>query len=142
MTKLDIDIKAKKILKSVGLYKTKNHIEVLRVLLRATGPLSRKNILRNMSGPKSDKVTVYRTLEIFCRKGVVHKAFLDKRAWNFELAHHCSDIQCHPHFTCSSCGKTQCLYDVNMPIAKGLEKGYVIERQQIKLEGLCPNCSQ
>jgi Fe2+ or Zn2+ uptake regulation protein len=66
---------------------------------------------------------------------------MQNRAWHFELADHCSEKQCHPHFTCTNCGVTHCLTDISMPIARIAGKGFVISRQQVRLEGLCPACA-
>ncbi|MHC4464097.1 MAG: hypothetical protein ACYS30_22105, partial [Planctomycetota bacterium] len=67
--------------------------------------------------------------------------FMAKRAQHFELAHKCSENQCHPHFTCTSCGSTHCLTEMSPPMAKSPHKGFVIHRQQVRLEGLCPACA-
>ena len=70
-----------------------------------------------------NKVTVYRTLESLIEVGLVHRAFMHKRAWYFELADHCTEQQCHPHFTCTHCGVTHCLTDILLPMAKIPRKG-------------------
>ena len=87
-----------------------------------------------------NKVTIYRTLESLVKVGLVHRAFMQERAWHFELANHCSETQCHPHFTCSSCGTTHCLTGFSVPMARSPYKGFVIHHQQVRLEGLCPAC--
>jgi Fur family ferric uptake transcriptional regulator len=88
-----------------------------------------------------NKVTIYRTLESLVKVGLVHRAFMQERAWHFELADHCSETQCHPHFTCSSCGTTHCLTEFSVPMAPSSYKGFIIQHQQVRLEGLCPACS-
>ncbi len=83
------------------------------------------------------------SFQVILEKGKddVHKVFVDKRARHYELAHHCTEHQCHPHFTCTSCGQTHCLTEISVPMAKSPPKGFIIHRQQIRLEGLCPACS-
>jgi Fe2+ or Zn2+ uptake regulation protein len=66
---------------------------------------------------------------------------LGNRAWHFELANRCTEKQCHPHFTCTNCGVTHCLTDITLPLAQVSRKGFVISRQQVRLEGLCPACA-
>jgi Fe2+ or Zn2+ uptake regulation protein len=69
----------------------------------------------------------------------VHKAFLQNRTWHFELAENCT--QCHPHFTCTNCGDTHCLTEITLPMAKSPHRGFVIDRQRVQLEGVCPECN-
>ncbi len=71
---------------------------------------------------------------------LVHKAYVDERAAYYESADHCSGSQCHPHFTCISCGKTHCLMDLKIAMAPAEHQGFKIQRQQVRLEGICPTC--
>jgi len=113
----------------------------LQVLMQAARPLRQDQIAAPSARRTFDKVTVYRTLESLVEAGLVHRAFTYKRTWYFELADHCTEHQCHPHFTCTSCGVTHCLTDVSLPMAKVAQKGFVVSRQQVRLEGLCPACA-
>jgi len=135
------DSKNRKILKTAKLYRTECREAILKVLLKADKPLNQKQITQRLGKKRFDKVTIYRTLESFCEAGLVHKAFMQKRAWHFESAQDCSEIQCHPHFTCTNCGDTHCLTEMTLPMAKSPHKGFVIRRQQVRLEGLCPACA-
>jgi len=141
MIRSKFDLQAREMLKLAKLYCTENRIAVLKILLQASKPLSEEKILAKFGRNSPDKVTIYRTLETFCNAGLVHRAYVHKRAWHFELANHCGSIRCHPHFTCKSCGQTQCLLGLSVPLVKGLKKGFVIHRQQVRLEGLCPACA-
>jgi len=128
------------LLHSANLRRTGPRAAILNVLLRAGKPLTQGQIAANLGASIPNKVTIYRTLESFCKTGLVHKAFMHKRAWHFELADRCTEIQCHPHFTCKRCGVVRCLVGLSVSIVEGLKKGFVIHRQQIRLEGLCPRC--
>ena len=130
-----------KMLKSAGLYHTKNRVLILKILFNSNGPISQEQIATQSGSEHFDKVTIYRTLESLVNAGLIHKAFINKRASHYELAHKCTEHQCHPHFTCTNCGSTHCLTDVSLPMAKTNHKGFVINRQQVHLEGLCPACS-
>lgn len=141
MTKPDLDTQARKMLKAAKLYRTGGRVAVLKVLIRANKPLNQSQIARQSGRERFDKVTIYRTLESLLEAGLVHKVFMDKRAWHFELAHNCTKSQCHPHFTCTSCGDTHCLTGVTLPMAKSPHGGFIIHRQQVRLEGLCPVCA-
>ena len=147
--------KARRILKDAKLYCTEARIAILQVLMQAGRPLRQDQIAERVAGFQPairgrdtldtknalNKVTVYRTLESLIEVGLVHRAFTYKRAWHFELADQCTEHQCHPHFTCTSCGVTHCLTDILLPMAKVSQKGFVINRQQVRLEGLCPACA-
>jgi len=128
-------------LKAAKLYRTAGRVAILKVLMDAGKPLSQDQIARRSGKNHFDKVTIYRTLESLLDVGLVHKAFIDKRAWHFELSHNCTETQCHPHFTCTSCGETTCLTGISLPMAKSPHKGFIIHRQQVRLEGLCPACA-
>ena len=134
-------LQTRQMLKSANLYCTKCRVEILKLLAAVKKPLSQNQIDLRVGKKHLNKVTIYRTLQTFCEVGLVHKAFIQQRTWHFELANHCSPIQCHPHFTCKDCGATHCLFGLSVPIVKGLKKGFVIHRQQVRLEGLCPACA-
>jgi Fur family ferric uptake transcriptional regulator len=141
MTGPDLDKQARRMLKTAKLYCTKGRVAILKVLIKAGKPLSQDQIARRSGKEQFDKVTIYRTLESLLQIGLVHKVFMDKRAQHFELAHNCTERQCHPHFTCTNCGDTHCLTEGSLPIAKSPHRGFVIHRQQVRLEGLCPKCA-
>lgn len=134
-------IKAAELLKTAGFNVTKAQVLVIQELLNAEKPLSRKELVRKLGRNCPDKVTVYRIMEKLCDKDLVHKAFLGGRTWKYELARNCSQKQCHPHFTCINCGETFCLKGLSLPLIKGLKKGFVFHRQQIRIDGSCPSCS-
>ena len=139
--KSNLDSTARKTLKAAKLYRTECRTATLKVLLKISKPLSQGQIALRLDKSHFNKATIYRTLESFCEVGLVHKVFVHKRAVHFELADRCTAAQCHPHFTCKSCGATRCLTGLSVPIVEGLKEGFVIHRQQIRLEGLCPLCA-
>jgi Fur family ferric uptake transcriptional regulator len=141
MGKSHLEIKAREMLKAARLYRTRRRVDILIILMKAARPLNQDQIAGFSREKRFDKVTVYRTLESLSAAGLVHKAFIDKRAWHFELAHNCTEHQCHPHFTCTNCGNTHCLMELSLPMVKSPHKGFVIQRQQVRLEGLCPACA-
>jgi Fur family ferric uptake transcriptional regulator len=141
MKKQNSNSKARKILKVAKLYNTECRTAILDILLKAGNPLNHEQIMKRLGKKCFDKVTIYRTLESFCEAGLVHKAFMQKRAWHFESAQDCSESQCHPHFTCTNCGHTHCLTGTILPTLKSPYKGFIIQRQQVRLEGLCPACA-
>jgi Fur family ferric uptake transcriptional regulator len=140
MAKSNLDMQAREMLKAVKLYCTAGRIAILKVLMKAGKPLSQDQIAGRSEKGRFDKVTIYRTLESLLAVGLVHKVFTDKRAQHFELANNCTENQCHPHFTCTNCGDTHCLTEMSLPMAKSPHQGFIVHRQQVRLEGLCPKC--
>jgi Fur family transcriptional regulator, ferric uptake regulator len=138
---VDVHASAEELLRGAGLYSTRARVAIFGAMLEAGQPVDKKDIARRLGTSGPDEVTVYRTLASFCAKGLVHKLFASGRACRFEPAHNCGDVQCHPHFTCQKCGVTQCLTGVTIPLARGLQKGFRLLRQQVRLEGICPGCS-
>jgi Fe2+ or Zn2+ uptake regulation protein len=102
MAKPNLDTQARKMLKTANLYCTSGRVAVLNVLIKTNKPLNQAQIARRLGKDHYDKVTIYRTLESLTEVGLVHKAYVEKRASHFELAHNCTKSQCHPHFTCTN----------------------------------------
>ena len=137
----NLDEKARRMLSAASLYCTEGRIAIVKVLLETQRPVRQDEIADRLPGKPANKVTIYRTLDSLVSAGLVHRAFIQERAWHFELADHCSEQQCHPHFTCSNCGTTHCLTEFSVPMAPSSYKGFVIQHQQVRLEGLCPACA-
>ncbi|HOK95354.1 MAG TPA: transcriptional repressor [Anaerohalosphaeraceae bacterium] len=131
--------KAIDLLRSSNLRRTEPRIAILVAMLKADAPLTQEQIAEHIGGQPPNKTTIYRTLMNLVQKNLVHRVFVEERTWHFELAHHCSLHQCHPHFTCRRCLQTQCLTDVAVPLLQ-LPEGYTIHRQQIRIEGICSAC--
>ena len=139
--KSDIKRKTQSLLNCAKLRRTGPRVAILGVLLGARRPQTAEQIAVSLAPAVPDKVTIYRTLESFLASGLVHKVFLQERTWHFELARNCTESQCHPHFTCTNCGDMHCLTEISLPMAKSPHKGFVIGRQRVQLEGLCPKCN-
>ena len=114
---------------------------VLEVLLNAAQPQTADEIVSSIGKAGPNRVTVYRTLENLVVSGLVHKAFVEERSQHYELADKCTEHQCHPHFVCTGCGRTSCLHDVSVAMLTSPPAGFMIQRQQVRLEGLCPECA-
>lgn len=133
--------KINKLLNSAKLKRTESRKKILDVLLKAAGPQTADEIISAIGKSGPNRVTVYRTLESIVEAGIVHRAFIDGRSQYYELGNKCSEHQCHPHFVCTDCGRTLCLPEVSVPMASNAPAGFVINRQKVRLEGLCPECA-
>src|SRR5882757_4887646 len=118
------------LLKRNQLSVTSGRTKILELFLGHDGALSHSDIEKK-AGEKFDRVTVYRTLQAFLEKGLIHNIPTADNSIRYALCkddctagHHRDD---HVHFICSSCGTTVCLEEVNVPVLK-LPKGFVAEQ--------------
>lgn len=137
-----IELNAEDTLKRAGLQKTAQRLAVLDILTRAEQPLAAGDVFQRLPGEqKINRVTVYRILSSYTRKGIIRE-FESKRGiryyeWAWPLT------PPHPHFNCRVCGTMICMTDflssgpweqmVNQP-------DFVIEN--ISISGLCGLCRQ
>jgi len=138
--KVKIKEKINKLLDSAKLKRTGSRTAIIEVLLKTTRPQTAEDIISEIGRARINKVTIYRTLDSMIEAGLVHRAFVSDGKCHFELADKCGEHQCHPHFVCTDCGQTRCLHDVSVPMASSPPAGFTIQRQQVRLEGLCPDC--
>lgn len=137
-----MDPRISDILRRNRLSVTSSRQKILNLFLTNNGALAHADI-EFKAGEKFDRVTVYRTLQTFVEKGIIHtipsadnsiKYALCKQDC-FEGHHHDN----HFHFVCSNCGVTECLEDFIMPAVK-LPKDYTASNVEIVINGFCRNC--
>ncbi|MGQ0740348.1 MAG: Fur family transcriptional regulator [Bacteroidota bacterium] len=121
---------------------TDSRRKILQLFLEQTGALAHGDIEKK-AGEKFDRVTVYRTLQVFVDKGIIHTIPTADNSIRYAL---CKD-ECgeghhqdhHIHFICNNCHKTYCLDDVVTPDIR-LPKGYAAGHVEVVVEGVCKNC--
>lgn len=130
------------ILKESKLRKTDCRIEILNLFLTNTFALSNADI-ENFIDQNFDRVTVYRTLKTFVKKGILHKVLDDAGIPKYALCKEsCSQEEHHHqhvHFKCDVCGHTTCLNDVEIPKIL-LPQGYFFKEANLLINGICINC--
>lgn len=128
-------------LRRAGLRRTPVRVGVVETLSRAGRPMSVPQILGKLKGV--DSVTVYRTLNTFVKKGLVHRVKSDDRSWMYAMGPKLAEHE-HPHFVCESCGKVECLEDSVIPdsFVKSLsvDRDYRVTYPEVVLHGTCPTC--
>jgi Fur family transcriptional regulator, ferric uptake regulator len=130
------------IIREYGLKHTAGREALLHTLIRADQPLSHKEICDRLEGTiHYDPVSIYRSLETFISSGIVHRIEGDNRTWLFAVCTCREGNHCHPHFFCRSCGKSECLKDLQMPGTSGLEDSYLVEEKRFYLKGVCKSCA-
>ena len=132
------------ILKSNHLSITDSRKKILGLFLNSEGALAHADIEKN-AGEKFDRVTVYRTLQVFVDKGIIHTIPTPDNSIKYALCKdECSEGHHHDHhihFQCKECGNTYCLDEVITPDIK-LPKGYMPEQIEVVISGVCKNCRQ
>jgi Fur family ferric uptake transcriptional regulator len=117
--------------------------KILELFLQQDGALSHSDIEKKAS-EKFDRVTVYRTLQAFVEKGLIHSIPTSDNSIRYAL---CKD-ECtagqhrddHVHFICNICGNTVCLEEVVVPGIK-LPRGYVVQQVEMLVSGICKSCA-
>ncbi|HBI47811.1 MAG TPA: hypothetical protein DDX93_03730 [Smithella sp.] len=129
-------------LQNAGISKTSQRLAVLNILLKATKPLSVSTIRQSIEKEADiDKVTVYRILSLFRKRGIIRKIASAGGANYFEIA--TLENPLHPHFSCRNCGALTCL--APLPFTKAPElilskDDYSIDHIEINISGLCACC--
>lgn len=93
--------------------------------------------------PKSDRITIYRTLKTFEEKGVLHPIEHGTSEVKYALCkEHCQELNHydkHPHFHCAICGEVECLESVTVPSVI-LPQGYSANEIKMNIKGRCNKC--
>jgi Fur family ferric uptake transcriptional regulator len=137
-----IDLGIEDTLKRAGLQKTVQRLVVLDILTQAEQPLAAGDVFqRLLGGQKVNRVTVYRILSSYTRKGIIRE-FESKRGIHYyERVWPLTPP--HPHFNCRACGTMICMTAF---LSTGLwgkianQPDFVIEN--ISISGLCGLCRQ
>lgn len=132
------------ILKRNQLSITGSRTRILELFLAKNGALAHADIEKN-AGEKFDRVTVYRTLQSFLDKGIIHSIPTADNSVRYALCkddctegHHHDN---HIHFVCQNCGVTTCLDEVLIPAVE-LPKGFKAQRIEMVVSGKCKDCSR
>ena len=132
----------KDILKQNHLSITDSRQKILELFLANGSALSHADIEKN-TGESFDRVTVYRTLQTFLEKSIIHLIPTTDNSIKYALCkndcapgHHHDN---HVHFICEECSKTICLDNVNIPVIK-LPKGFTPIHSEMVVTGICGEC--
>jgi Fur family ferric uptake transcriptional regulator len=141
-TTIQLDRQVGDLLKKNNLSITGSRKKILQLFLEQAGALAHGDIEKK-AGEKFDRVTVYRTLQTFVDKGIVHTIPTADNSIRYALCKdECSEGHHHDHhihFVCNNCNNTYCLDDVVTPEIK-LPKGYSAGHVEVVVEGICINC--
>ncbi len=136
-----LEHKVGKVLRKNNLSLTDSRKKILSLFLHSKAAMAHGDIEKE-AGEKFDRVTIYRTLQTFVEKGIIHGIPTSDNSIKYALCKDCEEGHHHDdhvHFVCNSCKRTICLDDVVSP-GIVLPKGYQIENVQVVINGTCDQC--
>ena len=130
------------ILKGSLLSVTASRKAILDVFLTSDNALSHQDV--ESRAKQFDRVTIYRTLQTFLEKGIIHNIPSTDNITRYALCNEACIVSGHHHdnhvhFKCDSCGKTVCLDEVTIPKVQ-LPKGYTMKEINMVVNGVCKTC--
>ena len=139
------------LLREAGLRRTPVRVGVLEILAGSPHPLGVPQVIERLP-EHTDAVTVYRTLNTFTDKQLVHRVRGEDRTWRYALSGKASPRQpqqpahSHAHFVCETCGTVECLEDAEIPrnFVRSLRvrAAYAVHYPEVVLHGVCPKCNE
>ena len=138
-----LESKASAVLRRKHLSITDSRKKILGLFLNHKDALAHADIERK-AGEKFDRVTVYRTLQTFVDKGIVHTIPTADNAILYALCKDCDEEHHHDdhvHFVCRNCNTTICLDNIVSPEIN-LPQGYSADDVQVVINGICKDCNK
>jgi Fur family ferric uptake transcriptional regulator len=139
-----METQVESILRKNSLSVTDSRRKILHLFLNQHGALAHGDIERR-AGEKFDRVTVYRTLQTFVEKGIIHTIPTTDNSIRYALCksdctegHHHDN---HVHFICQQCGETLCMVETSIPEVH-LPQGFAVNATELVVKGVCRNCQQ
>ena len=130
----------KELLKKRNLKVTELRMALLEIISSLGKAISYQEIQNSLIN--FDRITLYRTLNTFIERGILHKIILEDHQSFYAL---CS-IECsteghqnqHVHFQCNQCKEVSCL-ETKEPIQLAISNHFV-DDIEITASGLCQEC--
>ncbi|MVT06936.1 Fur family transcriptional regulator [Chitinophaga tropicalis] len=121
---------------------TDTRVKILELFMNSNGALEHSSF-EKLAGQTFDRVTVYRTLQTFLDKGIIHSIPTTDTSIRYALCKsECTEHNHHDHhvhFKCEECGNTICLDDTDVPEIH-LPKGYAMHNIDVVVSGVCKQC--
>ena len=130
------------ILKRNELSITESRTKILELFKQANSALAHADIEKK-TNEHFDRVTIYRTLQTFVEKGIIHTIPTSDNSVLYALCkddctegHHHDN---HVHFICEKCSTTYCLDHVIIPDLN-LPEGFLPKQSDLVISGICNKC--
>lgn len=123
---------------------TAQRLAIAELILGSVRHLSADEVVRELKARKVKvgTATVYRTLELLVRSGLVVERDFAEGFKRFEPAR---DIPHHEHLICSTCGAVREFRDERLERMTTLmaeAEGYTRQGHRLVIYGLCPECQR
>jgi Fur family ferric uptake transcriptional regulator len=130
------------ILKEHDLKHTRQRVRVLEEIALDTVAISQPELEKKL-GKEIDRVTLYRILNTYEDKGILHRIMDMNGTANYAIcSSSCSEDHHHDehvHFNCTTCSKIYCL-EVVVPKIK-MPKGFTAKTVNTTAYGTCEKCN-
>lgn len=129
-------------LKAKGMKNTRAKSTLLHILKKSKRPIDVNNLHKECEKITAvNLVTIYRSLQQFCEKGLVQEFHGKESATKYEYIDHNAKV--HPHFQCEVCDRVICLEKLNsdaMLYLSNMAQGHKVSTINITFNGICENC--
>lgn len=130
-------------LKRTGIRITNQRALILDIIRRGQGHLDADEVYRQAreKHPRLSLSTVYRTLRMFKKLGLVEERHFDDSHHHYEVKPSTE----HHHLVCLGCGK---VIEFHYPLSRHIKrnvpqaKDFDIAETEIRVAGYCPRCRQ
>lgn len=129
-----------KILRDNNYSVTKVRLAVFKLLLNAPEPVSMHQLI-NSSKEAVDRVSIYRTIELYERLGIAQRINI---GWKYKIELSDVFLEHHHHMTCLSCNRIIAVKDdpvfETMIEQLGKVNGFILKQHQLEMQGYCNRC--
>ena len=125
-----------------GIKATANRILVMKELMKVSRPVNLAYLEMSLEF-SMDKASIFRVLELFAEKDVVHVIEDGSRSLKYELcqsSHSHSINDQHAHFYCENCKETYCFKTAKVPVID-MPEGFRPHSINYMIKGICPKCN-
>jgi len=128
-------------LRSAGMRFTSQRALIMSIIHRGHHDADEIYRRARRKDPRLSLSTVYRTLQVLKRLGLVTELHLDEAHHHYEFL---SDAR-HHHLVCLGCGK---VIEFQYPLASRVKnkvpaaRGFIITETDVRMSGYCPQCQQ
>ena len=133
------------LLKEHDLKVTTTRVKVLQILSVEKSVISYSDISKSLENEDIDRNTLYRTLQTFEEKGLIHKVLSPNNGIGYAICKHDTPEHNHEdnhvHFMCMECNNISCMDNIEIPPIK-LPRNFTSKKYNFLIEGTCNVCNK
>ncbi|MCE5250371.1 transcriptional repressor [bacterium] len=134
----------KHLLRNRNIRATAKKVAILRAIIESGRPVNADELHARVSEViPLDLATVYRTLAVFHKSGLIREISDPTGVLYVEAA--MSGYPVHPHFRCLKCMKLYCLRECSCDEAvsvRQVDEGFDVQEISVTLSGICKQCNR